>query len=64
MIRNHRELVEDQVVGGVLGRELCDQELWSRVLEGIRLGDLRSTVGLDVGGFLCESRAVAKLILS
>lgn len=64
MIRNHRELVEDQVVGGVLGRELRDQELWSRVLEGIRLGDLRSIVGLDVGGFLCESRAVAKLILS
>lgn len=63
MIRDNRELVENQVIGGVLGRELRDQKLWGRVLEGIWLGDLGAIVGLDVGGFLSESWAVAKLIL-
>jgi hypothetical protein len=33
------------------------------VLEGIWLGDLGAIVGLDIGGFLSESWAVAKLIL-
>ena len=37
MVRNNGELVENEVVGGVLGRELGDQKIWGWGLEGVGL---------------------------
>lgn len=62
MIRDDGEFVEDEVISGVLGRELGDQEIWRWILEGIRLRCFRD-IFLQVGGFLCKCRAVAKLVL-
>jgi hypothetical protein len=57
------EFVEDEVVGGVLGRELGDQKIWRWMLEGIGLWCFGAIVGFQIGGLLCEGRAVAKLVL-
>lgn len=62
MIRDDGEFVEDEVISGVLGRELGDQEIWSWILEGIGFWCFRD-IFLQIGGFLCEGRAVAKLVL-
>lgn len=63
MVWDHGELVEDEVVGGVLGRELGDQKIWRWILERIGLWCFRAIVGFQIGGFLCQGRAVAKLVL-
>jgi hypothetical protein len=63
VVRNDGELVENEVVGGVLGRELGDQEIWGWILKGIGLWGLRTIVGLKVGGLLREGRAIAELVL-
>lgn len=62
MVRDDGEFVDDEVVGGVLGRELGDQKLRTWVLKGIELWRFRAIV-LEIGGFLCEGRAVAELVL-
>lgn len=46
MVRNDGEFVEDEVVGGVLGRELGDQKIWRWVLEGIGFWCFRAIVRL------------------
>lgn len=63
MVWDDGELVEDEVVGRVLGRELGDQKIWRWILEGIGLWCFRVIVGFHIGGFLCQGRAVAKLVL-
>lgn len=63
MVWDDGKLVEDEVVGGVLGRELGDQKIWRWILEGIGLWCFRAIVEFQIGGFLCQGRAVAELVL-
>lgn len=63
MVWDDGELVEDEVVGRVLGRELGDQKIWRWILEGIGLWCFLAIFGIQIGGFLCQGRAVAKLVL-
>lgn len=63
MIRDDRELVENEVVDGLLGWELGDQKIWGGILEGIRLWRFSPIVWFEIGGFLCEGRTVAELVL-
>lgn len=37
MVWDHGELVQHEGVGGVLGWELGDEELWGGILKGIEL---------------------------
>jgi hypothetical protein len=39
VIRDDGEFVEDEVISGVLGRELGDQEIWRWILEGTDILD-------------------------
>lgn len=63
MVRDDGEFVEDEVESGVFGRKLGDQKIRRWILEGIGLWGFRAIRGLQIGGFLCEGWAVAKLVL-
>lgn len=64
MVLYDRELVQNQGVGGVIKRELGEEEVGRGVLEGVWFGARTSTVGFGGAGWLFgEGWAVAELEL-
>lgn len=64
MVLDNRELVQNERVGRVLGRELGEEEVGGWVLERVWFGACSAFIGFGgAGWFLCEGWTVAKLEL-